>query len=148
MEPHGAWLACKGHPREVQAAETRVRFLTERYTCAGSAWVRGPLGAIATCKLCKELPETLHHLIIECSVIRAKTQPIIDDLISMYVEDNLPTPSKDDELKSMILNGDCFYSGGSYTQLISKDLCLAAQRLSNRICSIIDRTRVIVIGCS
>ena len=147
-QPHGIWLACHGSPRDARMAEIRARFMTGRYTCAGSAWVRGPLGEIDLCKMCMKNPETLSHLMVSCEHLNKNSNPIKNQLINIFSTAGLPTPESKDELISLLLNGDCFYSrkSNSIIHLYKEEWRLEAQRSANRIFGIIDAVRQTTIN--
>ena len=147
-KPHGIWLACHGSPREARMAEVRARFMTGRYTCAGSAWIRGPLGKIELCQMCKNEPETLQHLMVSCQHLNKNSNPIKTQLLDIFRTACLPTPENSEEMISLLLNGDCFYSENSkgVIRLHKTELRMEAQHAANRVFGILDAERQAVLN--
>ena len=141
MKQHGVWKGCHGSPKLARSAEVRVRFMTARYTCAGSPWVRGPLGEIAECKVCGDQPETLLHIVTSCSTILSRTSPLIDQLKNLLSVENKPSPQNRDELMSLLINGDCFFDQNSESVISIEENSDKAQTLTNRIFGVIHSTR-------
>ena len=149
LEPHGLWQACRGSPREARAAETRARFLTGRYTCFASAWIRRPDGSVETCKMCNRDPETLAHLMIGCKYVLHFTRPIISQLLHLFLAQNLPLPSDDAELESLILNGSSYWSDRLNLTVELRSNTpdwLQANKLANQIFHKIDYIRQTFLG--
>ncbi len=103
--PHQIWTTCKGQNFHIQAATVRARMLVGRYFLQSHRAKYGKGQVSATCKLCEEEDETLHHFLYKCKPLEAERTGLIAKLKDLYVTDDKPPPAGEEELVSAILNG-------------------------------------------
>ena len=128
---HQVWTSCQGKIHFVKAAVTRVRMLTQRYSCGASAWRRK---IDSSCPVCHHVWDSLTHVLTACPCV--KMQSMADKrliLIELYAQEGLTPPDTPEEITSAILNGDRYLaSSGSVVEIQQSNL--RAHLLTSTIC--------------
>ena len=90
----------------MEAATTRARMLTGRYTCGSSAWRRD---TDSKCLLCKN-EDSISHILTACPQIKPHLVTKMSLLQELYSQENLTPPGSPEEITSAVLNGDRYLS--------------------------------------
>ena len=87
---HQVWTSCQGKIHFVKAAVTRVRMLTQRYSCGASAWRRK---IDSSCPVCHHVWDSLTHVLTACPCV--EMQSIAGKrltLFELYAQEGLTPP--------------------------------------------------------
>ena len=107
--PHPIRQACRGDPYRSAGAAVRLRMLVGRYPLNKDKF-QYRTGKDPLCPLCSAEDEDITHMLIWCSHSRHLSEPKIELLRKIYVEQGCRPPGTEPEITSAILNGWAYSS--------------------------------------
>ena len=139
VKMHGVWTSCRGNSHLVDKASVRARMLCRRHTCGDSPWMKQP------CSLCGHVIDDEIHILAGCPKIESNESRINKiRLFSLFVQENLPTPSSPEEIAKTILNGDCFISDNEVIKLKKNNK--EAHTIASVICYDMNKKRDLLLS--
>ena len=142
--PHGIWKACTTFPHLVPAAIRRIKSMVGRLGLNYASWKK----VDTTCPLCFTEEETSLHFLIRCPNLQPYRATKIKELQQIYSNDDKEPPRSNEELLSVVINGDCYISSRSATTTVIKltNHCVEAQNLCSALCQRLYKERDHIIN--
>ncbi len=104
-KPHPMWLACRGKPFQIKAANIRALLLTGRYSLQANRVLFTKQDSDPLCPLCGREEEDVIHFTTRCMANSGTIGDGVVDLQEMYSDDRQDPPLTPMEVCSAILNG-------------------------------------------